>query len=582
MPLPKKKAANVSDAGLLPTPIAKGVVIHDVVQSSPKLPKNADEVLGKGKGKLVVSQVFCSEDSSDDEVNFLKPLVSSPPDLGQRKIVGATGLAPLILPPPPIQVFCPSDLFGDNQFAVIDPSSDPSDNDCFLADDENATFCIEEQDNNSAGGQDPITDELAHLEATEEAALKSIIWNRCSYILELCKKLSDQLYHRVLDRAAMLVCLIYDKDDLYRMGHSRIVYEQRSKFWDELEQDLEQFPNVRGPLYEACKWIVCKKVDHDRYSLLNENDVAALLSMYRSCPDRKPYLDFDDKEVVKSAFDDDIQEAIRKAKLFPRLTVDQYTCLLIEMARGESQEWLDLLLTKAVETIDIASYGLDASSIEDLMGIFTDCSAYEELYRDIEFNLLSILICKKVMVQREAQQSVMPFNLLFTIEFLEGPSSLGDFDSSKVAEYRCRDEEAASSVDIWDLIKVAELRRKAEGSRFITRDHFLWAFDQGGCGLRTAFKDELASRMAAEGHPPYHIYRTALTLANAEQQPIQAEHLAFAVVFGKFFDFSEEEVKEMQEDFQSFKTALRMRCVSPPNDWFMVSSEDKSGLWDDF
>lgn len=76
----------------------------------------------------------------------------------------------------------------------------------------------------------------------------------------------------------------------------------------------------RGPLYEACKWIVCKKVDHDRYSLLNENDVAALLlvkllcfdgfrhsvaisviilfllmftfdmQMYWSLPDRKPYL----------------------------------------------------------------------------------------------------------------------------------------------------------------------------------------------------------------------------------------------------------------------------------------------------
>ncbi|XP_057251201.1 uncharacterized protein LOC104894134 isoform X4 [Beta vulgaris subsp. vulgaris] len=102
-----------------------------------------------------------------------------------------------------------------------------------------------------------------------------------------------------------------------------------------IEQDLEQFTNVRGPLYEACKWIVCKKVDHDRYSLLNENDVAALLLMYWSLPDRKPYLDFYDKEFVKSAIDDDIQEAIRKAKLFPRLTVDQYTCLLIEMVRAK-------------------------------------------------------------------------------------------------------------------------------------------------------------------------------------------------------------------------------------------------------
>lgn len=35
----------------------------------------------------------------------------------------------------------------------------------------------------------------------------------------------------------------------------------------------------------------------------------------------------------------------------------------------------------------------------------------------------------------------------------------------------------------------------------------------------------------------------------AEQQPVQAEHLAFAVVFGKNFDFSEEEVNPVKLDF---------------------------------
>ncbi|KAL2898441.1 Cytochrome P450 monooxygenase AKT7 [Bienertia sinuspersici] len=65
------------------------------------------------------------------------------------------------------------------------------------------------------------------------------------------------------------------------------------------------------------------------------------------------------------------------------------------------------------------------------------------------------------------------FFLLFNIHFLKGPSSLGESDPSKVAEYRRRVGKSHSSVDLIDLINVAELRRKAEGSRFIKRDHFL-------------------------------------------------------------------------------------------------------------
>jgi hypothetical protein len=33
-----------------------------------------------------------------------------------------------------------------------------------------------------------------------------------------------------------------------------------------------------------------------------------------------------------------------------------------------------------------------------------------------------------------------------------------------------------------DFIEVAELRRKAEGTRFINRDHFMWAFRERGYG----------------------------------------------------------------------------------------------------
>ncbi|KAL2898149.1 hypothetical protein RDABS01_039931 [Bienertia sinuspersici] len=388
--------------------------------------------------------------------------------------------------------------------------------------------------------QDPITDQQAHLEAIEEAALKAIIWDCCSSILELCKKLSDQLYHSLLDAAAMLAYLLFDKEK---------------------------------PVYEACKWIVHKKVDQDRYSLLNEYDLATLLSRYENYPDMEPYGDdyYDyDIEFVESAIGDDIQEAIKKAKFCPRLTVDQYTSLLIGMVRNESDECQDSVLAKALEKIDIKALdGLDDSSIEDLYGLHIDdssCSVHKMFYQHIELHLTRILRRKTWMVQWEAICSVMPFFLLFNIQFLKGPSSLGECDRSKIVEYRRRVEKSHSSVDLVDLIKVAELRRKAEGSRFIKRDHFLWAFDEIRCGdaagLHTAFKDEIASRMVAEDHPPYHIYETALVLAQAEQESLQAEHLAFAVIFGNFFGYSEDEVKEMQVDFHSFKTALHMRGVS--------------------
>ncbi|KAL2898331.1 Festuclavine synthase II [Bienertia sinuspersici] len=451
---------------------------------------------------------------------------------------------------------------------------------------------------------DPISDE-AHLEATEEAALKEIIWDSCLFILELCKKLSDQLYHSVLDGAAILVYLLFDKDDLYRMHNCRIIYGQQSKFWDELEQEFDPFLKMEKPVYEACKWIVHKKVDQDRYYLLNEYDLATLLLRYEKNPDMKPYGDscYDyDKEFVESAIGDDIQEAIRKAKLCRRLTlicigkiiymdalvissfllvhlvesvykfnivdhemkfkvvnnvviffleqVDEYTSLLIGMVRNESHERQDSPFAEALKKIDTETlYGLDDSLIKGFydLPIDPDCSVHEELYHRIEVHLIRILIHKTSMVQNDARFSVVPFYLLFNIPFLKGPSSKGEFDPSK-----------------------------AEGSRFIKRDHFLRAFDELGSGLRTAFKDEIASRMVAENHPPYHIYETAFVLAHAEQEVLQAEHLAFAVIFGNFFAFRRRQVKEMQADFHSFKTALHMRCVSLPKESL------KKDSWDDF
>lgn len=182
------------------------------------------------------------------------------------------------------------------------------------------------------------------------------------------------------------------------------------------------------------------------------------------------------------------------------------------------------------------------------------------------------------MVTDRLTTSSMPFSLLLHNEF----------EMKEIVELRYT---VPPPLTVFDLISIAELRRKAEGSRFINRDHFLWAFDERGCGLRTALKDELASRVGAEDHPPYFIYDIVLRLARAEYVIPGVNHLAFAVVFGKF-GFSAEEVKELQEYFNHFKTAIcnvmEPKNLMISNDWYFGDDsikvfkerlEANNGIW---
>ncbi|KMT12800.1 hypothetical protein BVRB_4g088940 [Beta vulgaris subsp. vulgaris] len=170
----QKSSSKLSAAGLLPTPISKGVIINEAGKTGPQVPKKLPEIHGKGKGKMRISQVLHSDDSSDDEAPFLQPLVSSPAGPAVGKIVGATGLAPLILPNPPIQVFSPSDLFDDNQFSALTPTENPSEAGYFgtMADDE--TFCINEQDDDSGSGLHPLTETSFHSLHSDNSIIKEL------------------------------------------------------------------------------------------------------------------------------------------------------------------------------------------------------------------------------------------------------------------------------------------------------------------------------------------------------------------------------------------------------------------------
>uniref|UniRef100_A0A803KUN6 Uncharacterized protein n=1 Tax=Chenopodium quinoa TaxID=63459 RepID=A0A803KUN6_CHEQI len=178
-----------------------------------------------------------------------------------------------------------------------------------------------------------------HLEAIEEAALKELILDSCGNFLVGCKQLPGLLYDSLIEGLATLVHLLYDKEDFYRMGSSRMVIDQQNKFWEELAPVGEKNESV----LEFCKCIFYKKVDRERYSLLTERDLSRMVLHYSSLSYQKPYM---------STIHDDILKAIRKVKLCPRLSVDQYTDLLIEMFTDREMKCQEFLIAKAVKIID--------------------------------------------------------------------------------------------------------------------------------------------------------------------------------------------------------------------------------------
>ncbi|XP_057546645.1 uncharacterized protein LOC130825433 isoform X2 [Amaranthus tricolor] len=406
-----------------------------------------------------------------------------------------------------------------------------------------------------------------HLEAIEEAALKELILRTCKTFLVDCKELPGQLYDSLIEGLTTLAYLLYDKEDLYRMGSSRMVIDQQNKFWEELAPIGEKNESV----FEFCKWIFYKKVGPERYSLLTEHDLGRMVSRYSSLSYEKPYTYYRVEENMKSTVDDDILKAIRKVKLCPRLSVDQYTDLLIEMFTDRDMKCQEFLIAKAVEIIDIETlYSLDAHSLsfiiewQDSERSFiewqdSEWSPHEEFDNLLKFYLFKIILWRKRMVKYNVNGVFFPFSYIL-VNWNNIMPLRGHFD---------------------DFIEVAELRRKAEGTRFINRDHFMWAFRERGYELPSMFMDIAASRNADDkaDQPPYHIYLTAVALSKAGQEPLQFEHLAFAVVFSNSFGFSnEEEVKKMKVDFQAFKTALSNHGVSVPK--YRSAFKTKSYFYD--
>lgn len=159
---PKSLLAQSLDSGLLLTSSTNGVIINDVHKPDNKSSSIATTGQGKGKGKMIVAQSLCSDDSSDDEAVPLFTRVSPPPVPLMGMIGGDIGPASPPKAPSAIQVLCASDLFDENKFLALASPEVPTLADFCYNEDDTGIFCIEDHDDNSLGENNSLPENSFH------------------------------------------------------------------------------------------------------------------------------------------------------------------------------------------------------------------------------------------------------------------------------------------------------------------------------------------------------------------------------------------------------------------------------------
>ncbi|KMT08212.1 hypothetical protein BVRB_6g142660 [Beta vulgaris subsp. vulgaris] len=180
------KESQSLDSGLLLTSSTNGVIINDVHKPDNKSSSIATTGQGKGKGKMIVAQSLCSDDSSDDDAVPLFTRVSPPPVPLMGKIGGDIGPVSPPKAPSAIQVLCASDLFDENKFLALTSPEVPTLADFCYNEDDTGIFCIEDQDDNSLApsflkshAEDDQKQFLeAHNTARAQVGVAPLAWNQ--------------------------------------------------------------------------------------------------------------------------------------------------------------------------------------------------------------------------------------------------------------------------------------------------------------------------------------------------------------------------------------------------------------------
>ncbi|XP_074321585.1 uncharacterized protein LOC141658555 [Silene latifolia] len=306
---------------------------------------------------------------------------------------------------------------------------------------------------------------------------------------------------------------------------------------------------------EVCKSIVRKKIDRENYSLVTETDLYDMLSMYDSflqCAElfKHPYKASISTKNKTTPMQDKIKELISKMELPTRskVEVDEYTRFLINFVRRNTMEVQDLR-DKHMEMID--KEGLHALN----PGLFP--CGYEPSFSDITFHLELVLDdltnWRRDHIRDQLMSATLPLFLV------------------------C-DKSLAIANEVFEIIEVAELRRIALGSRFINRNHLLWAFYECGFGLPPKIRDNLDLPIAEEDHPPYVIYLASKELATSsttsgfevehtgeKKKKLLLEHFVFSILYAKNIIDDKKQVKEMEEHFKTFVEVVALDGINRPN-----------------
>ncbi|OMO83601.1 hypothetical protein CCACVL1_11325 [Corchorus capsularis] len=92
------------------------------------------------------------------------------------------------------------------------------------------------------------------------------------------------------------------------------------------------------------------------------------------------------------------------------------------------------------------------------------------------------------------------------------------------------------SVDVLDLVHIADTRRRFQGHRYISKHHFVWAF--GETSIKNHVEElvksvRLRSFEKPATPPPYRLYMSARAIADIHGvKDVQLEHMVVATIYG--------------------------------------------------
>ncbi|KAH9622834.1 hypothetical protein KSS87_017013 [Heliosperma pusillum] len=176
--------------------------------------------------------------------------------------------------------------------------------------------------------------------------VKPADWNE---LRQTCLAANDHaLYHRSIEGAVYLVCMIYNEVSLFRDGHRRTSNKQMDALHEEVvAQGVKAYPD-----YEVGKLIVRLMADKEKYSFVTEVHLAEMLNYYpRKIPTGRIADDQGQgSEKNEDQVFNDITKVVREMEQssLPILTVDDHTRLLINFLKKESREEIPGLVREAM------------------------------------------------------------------------------------------------------------------------------------------------------------------------------------------------------------------------------------------